>query len=257
MNKKSKALKALLEKLSKGLPEVPKQAEHIPAPKIRKKKKLNTNDKWRSLLWSIDTAEAHGSKAVEGLMQALARIVQAEILQGLLFDARPHRTAPDCPESLLWDSSTPVREDGSTMKHLLRHESGEVSLDLAYSAVIPQPWERWRLARAFQNLGPTGKHGNWRQTDNTHAVVWLPWPLAWIDNGNHTAMAAIVTHGGTVQVSESLNAKDLLLAVYSDGENWVRIDNGEIIEPVRSLAMAGIFEIGRRLVGAQKPSHST
>jgi hypothetical protein len=143
------------------------------------------------------------------------------------------------------------------MKNLLRHESGEVSLDLAYSAVIPQPWERWRLARAFQNLGPTGKHGNWRQTDNTRAVVWLPWPLTWIDNGNHTAMAAIVTHGGTVQVSESLNAKDLLLAVYSDGENWVRIDNGEIIEPVRSLAMAGIFEIGRRLVGAKRPDHST
>ncbi len=70
-------------------------------------------------------------------------------------------------------------------------------------------------------------------------------------------MAAIVTHGGTVQVSESLNAKDLLLAVYSDGENWVRIDNGEIIEPVRSLAMAGIFEIGRRLVGAKRPDHST
>lgn len=252
MNSKSKALKDLMDRLSKNLPEIPKQAEHIPAPKIRKKKKLNTNDKWRSLLWSIDTAEAHGSNAVAGLTQALARIVQAEILQGLVFDARPHRTAPDCPESLLWDPSTPVREDGATMKALLRHESGEVSLNLAHSAIIPQPWERWRLARALQNLGPTGKHGKWRQTDNTHAVVWQPWPIAWIDNGNHSAMAAILTHGGTLEVSESLNAKDLLLAVYSDGKNWIRADNGEIIEPVRSLAMAGIFEIGRRLVGAPK-----
>jgi len=98
----------------------------------------------------------------------------------------------------------------------------------------------------------TGKHGKWRQTENTHAVVWLPWPIAWIDNGNHSAMAAILTHGETLNVSESLNAKELSLAVYSDGKNWIRVDNGGIIEPVRSLAMAGIFEIGRRLVSAPK-----
>lgn len=252
MNNKSKAFKDLMDKFSKELPEIPKQAERIPAPKIRKKKKLNTNDKWRSLLWSIDTAESHGSKAVAGLTQALARIVQTEILQGLLFDAREHRTAPDSPESLLWDFSTPIREDRSTMMDLLRHETGDVSLDLAHSAVIPQPWERWRLARAFQNLGPSGIHGVWRQDDNTHAVVWQPWPIAWIDNGNHSAMAAIVTHGGTLEVSESLDAKDLLLSVYTDGKDWIRVDNGQLIEPVRSLAMAGIFEIGRRLVGAPR-----
>lgn len=252
MKNKSKTLKDLMDRLSKDLPEIPKQAERIPVPKIRKKKKLNTNDKWRSLLWSIDTAESHGSKAVAGLTQALARIVQAEILQGLLFDAREHRTAPNCPESLLWDLSTPIREDGATMKTLLRHEPGEMSLDLAHSAIIPQPRERWKLARALQNLGPTGKHGNWRQTDNTHVVVWQPWPIAWIDNGNHSAMAAILTHGGTLEVSESLNAKELLLAVHSNGEYWIRVDNGEPIEPIRSLAMAGIFEIGRRLVGTPK-----
>ncbi|WP_366090801.1 DUF6710 family protein [uncultured Dechloromonas sp.] len=149
------------------------------------------------MLWNIDTAESHGSKALAGLTQALARIVQAEILQGLLFDAREHRAPANCPETLLWDTTIPLRADGSTMKDLLSHESGEISLDLAHSAIIPQPWERWRLARALQNLGPTGKHGNWRQTHNTHAVVWQPWPIAWIDNGNHSAMAAILTHGGT------------------------------------------------------------
>lgn len=251
MNEKSKALKALLDEVLKDMPEAPKQPEHIPAPDLPDGN-LSPKNKWRSLLWSIDTAESHGPNAVAGLTQVLARIIQAEILQKLIFDARPHRTAPDCPETLLWDLSTPIREDGSKMMDLLRRESGEVSLDLAHSAIIPQPWHRWKLARALQNLGPTGKDGNWRQIDNTHAVVWQPWPIAWIDNGNHSAMAAILTHGGKLQVSESLNAKELLVAVYSDGENWIRVDNGETIEPVSSLAMAGIFEIGRRLVGAPK-----
>lgn len=252
MNEKKKALARLMKEAIEEVSGDTKPAEHIPAPKIRKKKKLNTDDKWRSLVWSIDTAESHGQNALSGLTQALARIIQAEILQVLLFDARPNRTAHDSPETLLWDATIPIRADGSTMEDLLSRESCEISLNLAHSAIIPQPWERWRLARALQNLGPTGKDGNWRQTDNTHAVVWQPWPVAWIDNGNHSAMAAIVTHGGTLEVSESLNAKDLLLSVYTDGKYWIRVDNGEAIEPVRSLAMAGIFEIGRRLVGAPK-----
>lgn len=251
MNKKLKALARLMDELDIGQPEDTKQGERIPVPKFPKGK-LSIKDKWRSLLWNIDTAESHGPRALAGLTQALARIVQAEILQGLLFDAREHRAPANCPETLLWDTTIPLRADGSAMKDLLSHETGEISLDLAHSAIIPQPWERWRLARALQNLGPTGKHGNWRQTDNTHAVVWQPWPIAWIDNGNHSAMAAILTHGGSLEISESLNARELLLAVYSDGENWIRVDNGEPFEPVRSLAMAGIFEIGRRLVGAPK-----
>lgn len=251
MNKKFEALARLMDQLDIGRPEDTKQGKRIPVPKFPNGK-LSTKDKWISLLWNIDTAESHGSNAMAGLTQSLARIIQAEILQGLLFDAREHRAPASCPETLLWDTTIPLRADGSSMDDLLRHESGEISLNLAHSAIIPQPWERWRLARALQNLGPNGKHGNWRQTTNTHAVVWQPWPLAWIDNGNHSAMAAILTHGGTLEVSESLNAKDLLVSVYTDGENWIRVDNGEPIEPVQSLAMAGIFEIGRRLVGAPK-----
>jgi hypothetical protein len=252
MNKIPKSPRHLLEEITKDRPEIPKQVESIPPPKLPTGE-LSTGDQWRSLLWSIDTAESLGSNALSGLTQALARIVQAEILQGLLFDARENQREPNnCPESLLWDPTVSIRSDGSTMNDLLSRETGQMSLDLAHSAVIPETRLTGRLARAFQNLGPTGKDGVWHQTSNTHVVAWKPWPLAWISNGNHTAMAAIVTHGGTLKASEIYDAMDLLLCIYTDGENWIRVDNRESIEPVRSMAMAGIFEIGRRLVGAPK-----
>lgn len=242
-------MQQMMQDILSEMPASSKHVDRVPALDLPKGP-LSTNDQWRSLMWSIDTAQAHGSNALLGLTQALARIIQAEILRGLLFDARSSTRPPSSPDDLLWNSSKPVTADGRSMDDLLSREMGSASLSLAHSAVMPSPWERWRLASAFQNLGPTGKHGVWRQTDNTHAVVWQPWPLAWISNGNHTAMAAIVTHGGVLEVSETLNARDLLQSVYSDGENWIRVADGKRFERVRSLEMAGIFEIGRRLISA-------
>jgi hypothetical protein len=227
-----------------------RQAKRVPAPKLSGKRKPSKEDQWASLVWNIDTAEEHGARALKGLTLALIRIIQAEILKALFLDARPGKTADDCPNTLLWDSSIAIGCDGATMSDLLHFEKGSITLDIAHSAVIPQPWEHWRLARALQNLGPDGIDGVWRQMSNTHAVAWMPWPLVWIDNGNHTAMATIVTHNGTLEVSEWLDAKELLLSVYCDGINWLRVDDDQIIAPVQSLPMAGIFEIGRRLVRA-------
>ena len=65
-------------------------------------------------------------------------------------------------------------------------------------------------------------------------------------------MAVILTHGGKLKASETFDAKELLLSVYTDGTNWLRVDNNKIIAPVESLQMAGILEIGRRLVKAPK-----
>ena len=75
MNEKFKALTHLMEEATKGLPKDSKPVERIPAPKLPKGK-LSSKDQWCSLLWSIDTAESHGSHALSGLTQALARIAQ-------------------------------------------------------------------------------------------------------------------------------------------------------------------------------------
>lgn len=223
----------------------------IPLPKLLKGK-LSVQDQWTSLIWNIDTAQAHGKRALNGLTLALTRIIQADILGSLLLDVRQPNQALDTPNELLWDRKLPVREDGSTMRDLLRPRRRTSSQELMHTAVIPKPWEPWRLSRSLENLGPGGNWKEWSQTDNFHAVGWTPWPLVWVDNGNHSTMAAMLTHGGRFTVSECYDAKELLFNVYSDGTNWLRFDDDKVIAPVNSLPMAGIFEIGRRLVKAPK-----
>ena len=96
------------------------------------------------------------------------------------------------------------------------------------------------------------KWGEWKQNPNICATAWTPWPIVWVDNGNHSTMAAILTHGGQLKTSETFDAKELLLSVYTDGANWLRVDNNQVIAPVTSLPMAAIFEIGRRLIKAPR-----
>lgn len=224
---------------------------HFPTPKLPKGK-LNIVDQWASLVWNVDTAEAHGLRALNGLTLALVRIIQADMLEKLLFDVRLGSSEHYSIADLLWDIKLPIRSDGATLKSILRKRRNISYINLAHSAVLPQPWKQWRLARSLQKLGSKGEWGEWKQSSNIHAVAWTPWPIVWVDNGNHSTMAAILTHGGQLKASETFDAKELLLSVYTDGLHWLRVDNGQAIAPVESLAMAAIFEIGRRLIKAPK-----
>lgn len=240
---------AAIKNISKKYPKA--KETRIPLPKLPNGK-LSVQDQWVSLIWNIDTAEAHGKRALNGLTLALTRIIQADILGSLLLDVRVPKLPLYTLDDLLWESKLPVRADGSTMSDLLRRRKRISSQELMHTAVIPKPWEPWRLSRSLENLGPGGSWKEWRQTDNFYAVGWTPWPLVWVSNGNHSTMAAMLTHGGQFKVSECLDAKELLFSVYCDGKNWLRADDDKVIAPVNSLPMAGIFEIGRRLVKAPR-----
>jgi hypothetical protein len=252
-NLKHRKVIDLLKEAIKDIPTSNHKTKNtrFPIPKLPEGE-LTVTDKWTSLLWNIKTAEAHGKKALEGLTIALARIIQADILENILFDVRIGSRANDSIETLLWDTKKPIRADGASINSLLRKRRRIAPIELAHTPVIPQPWERWRLARSLQNLGQGAAWGTWKQSYNIYATAWTPWPIVWVDNGNHSTMAAILTHGGELKASESFDAKELLLSVYTDGENWLRVDNDQVIAPVTSLPMAAIFEIGRRLIKAPK-----
>jgi hypothetical protein len=209
---------------------------------------LSDSDKWKALLWNIKTAEAHGHRALQNMVVALTKIIQAEILTDMFFDTRLGSSEHYDVSSLFWCIDLPIRDDGATLSSLLRKRKSISEVSLSHASVIPQPWERWRMARSFQNLGKDGNWGEWMQNSNIYAVAWTPWPILWVSNGNHSTMAAIVTHGGLLKPTETYDATSLLKTVHTDGLNWMRSDTNEIIAPVRSMAMAAIFEIGKILL---------
>ncbi|MCV2355413.1 hypothetical protein LNV09_14760 [Paucibacter sp. B2R-40] len=200
------------------------------------------------MLWSIDSAQANGKHALRGLAVALSQIIRARALETLLMDAREfHKPSLDA-EDLLWDDSLPLNAEGDTRASLMRKASRTLSVELNDAIVFPAPWERWRLFKAFQNMGEKREWGAWRQDSNHFGIAWKPWPIVWVSNGNHSTMAALIRGGGKFKCHEAYDFSPVLQAVRTDGVNWIRIDTEEVLSPVRSLPMAGIFEIGRRLM---------
>ena len=93
-------------------------------------------------------------------------------------------------DDLLWDRRRPITRTGQCLQDLLKPRRVRDRVDLGAAAVISNIWEPWRLARAFQHLRLSGTWDVWKQETNHHAIAWHPWPLIWIDNGNHSATAA-------------------------------------------------------------------
>jgi len=80
-------------------------------------------------------------------------------------------------------------------------------------------------------------------------MAWKPWPLVRVSNGNHSTMAALIRGGGRLGCEETFDYSPVLHAVRTDRVNWIRKADDSMIGPVRSMAMAGIFVIGQRLIG--------
>lgn len=220
----------------------------VPYPSLPSKGRLTRAQTWESILWSIDQAEASGKHALRGLAIALSQVIRAQALETLIMDAREYHKPKWGGDDLLWDESLPVNAAGDTRISLLKKAPRTLSAHLNDAIVFPEPWERWRLIRALHNLGEKRPWGPWRQDPNHYGIAWKPWPIVWVVNGNHSTMAALVRGGGKFKCYAAYDFAPVLQAVETDGVNWLRTDTGAILEPVRSLPMAGIFEVGKRLL---------
>lgn len=224
-----------------------KSPERVPYPELPPKGRLRPPHRWESLLWSIESAAQHGPDALRGLTIALSRVIQGEMLETLLFDAREHRTHNFDPKSPLWDLKLPLNAAGQTLEDLMVRKKKAIKVKLEDAAVFPHPWERWRLHGALGNMGKGRPWKAFRQSHNHLGIGWLPWPIVMIWNGNHSTLAAQLRGGGKLTCEETYDLSPILKAVRTDGAQWYRVDDGSSLGLVESMAMAGIFVIGQRL----------
>lgn len=247
-------LEALASQVDAAFPQR-KPPERPPYPGLPKRRALDARERWQSLVWSIDCAQAHGRDGLLSLTVALSRLIHASAMDALLLDAREFRKAPMEPSSLLWDERLPLTASGESMRDLLVKRSRAPTVDLTDTAVFPSPWERWRMHGALANLGEGREWGPWKQDKKNHfGVAWYPWPVVWVRNGNHSTMAALLRSRGTFKSSEAYDFAPVLRVVSTDGVNWIRTADSSVLAPVRSLPMAGIFIIGQRLIELEQRS---
>lgn len=223
--------------------------ERVPLPDIAAKGELDAADRWKSLMWGIDTAQLQGPDSLRGLTIALVRIIQAEALDVLLFDTRWFKKPALEPSDPFWDRTLPLTASGETLDQLMTPLESPITVELSDAAVFSYPWDRWRLHRALGNIGEGRAHGPWRQSENHYGIGLSPWPIVLLDNGNHSTLAGQLRGGGTLRCEESYDFTPVLRAVRTDGATWYRVDDGSSLGPVASVAMAGIFVVGQRLAG--------
>jgi|GEM_PF-2786204 len=231
--------------------ETRRHAGHVPVPELPPRGPLSSADQWRSIIWSIDSAELHGEASLKGLALAFGKIIQADYLKTLMMDARV-RVEPHSDVSvMLWEEDLPLTEKSETLRDLLSVRAGCSPLALSQTIVLSAPWVRYRLFRALENLGKNP----FRQDSNHQATVWLPWPIVWVSNGYHSISVGAMYGSAILDGLDQYDASSLLMAVRPDGKDWLRTHDNSVIAPIHSLAMAAIFEIGRRLldIHAQSP----
>ena len=252
------ALHKLALKLEEGAPKRRRRPAEIAVPLVGGKRRLSSDDQWKSLLWWIDSAQAQGKGGLRGVALALARIIQAKALEAHLFDVRRSVSHGISEEGLLWDTGAVLTADDATLHTLARRMRRGKALNMSETVVLPQPWVRTRLLKALSNIGEGLPHGTWQQDDRNHyGMEWRPWPLLWVSNGNHSTMAGLVRAGGSFKPAETYDLKPVLRAVNTDGRTWYRADTGEAIGTVNSMPMAGIWVVGQRLIGLRKAGHPT
>lgn len=249
--KLAKLVANLADKIGQNAPP---QVKHIARPALPIRGNLTQADKWESLMWMVDTASAHGPKALTGLVLALSRIIQAKVFEDYFINARPNGSANTEVNDLLWDHELKCLPDGRCISQILAPSKRKVSVNIQDSAVFPNVWEPWRLARAMENIGPKSTCGKWRQDHNHHAFAWLPWPLIWVYNGNHSVTAGMLRGGGKLRCDITYDASPLLKCVRTDGLKWFPMEGTKAFAKVQSLPMAAIFVIGQRLIELQRPA---
>ena len=250
--KKSTPLNAALAELLKTIHEegpTRRQPRRVPVPPLPRRGKLRPEDQWKSLLWSIDSAQEHGRSALRGVALALARAIQGRTIEAMLLDARMPVRETMAIDELLWDLDVVLNAEGQTLKSLPRKMRRGKAVSMEHAAVFPLPWERFRLFRAIGNIGDGLPEGPWRQDPNHFGIEWRPWSILWVTNGNHSTMAGLIRRGGLFRPYETYSFEPVLRAVHTDGLRWYRRDTGESIAAVQSILMAGIFVVGQRLVG--------
>lgn len=124
-------------------------------------------------------------------------------------------------------------------------DAGDFEVDLAKDLTLPTMWNRQSVASAFGAIGAGLKCGDWRQDPNHSVTLWLPWRIAFVNNGNHSIAAGVIRSEGRLKPSTVVNLEPQLREIRCDGRNFIRVAGGAAVAPVHDPRLAAVWEIGR------------
>lgn len=208
----------------------------------------------KEILSSVINNNSTKQHPIFDLIRILGRGLQSEYMKYLVYygDKDTGRVPNLDWNSIGFPDDKFIHIDNNNNKYLkvrdiIKVVKAKKKINLSRDLVLPWPWKRERLLSCMLNIGEGRKWGSWNQDFNNHdVVVWLPIGLAWVWGGNHSITIGII-QGGEVVPKYYQDMSELYNYVRSDGKNFIRIEDNEILSTVKSVEFAAIFEIGRLL----------
>lgn len=195
--------------------------------------------------------KARNPDALRHLIFALGRTYQSNRISEIFLSQYQGKDTIDViPSTLLFDGYKPITLDGRHLINLVEEIIIPKTRDLQLSSdlILPWPWEPYRAISAFSEIGTGCIAGAWQQDPNHRIHYWYPMCIGWVIGGNHSLAAGIIKGEGAITSYKTYDVSEVYNHVRCNGENYINMHTGEIIEKVKNIEFACIFEIGRLII---------
>lgn len=207
-------------------------------------------DRFQRLIELASSVHAErGRTALLDLAVAIGRPLQWQLITGAMQDRLLSK--PDAmPRDLLFGEGVSLNAAGESLRDLARPVQGPREINLSTDLILPRPWEHSRLRSALETF--PAPSNPWEHQPNQHVVeAWSPMPICWVTSGNHSIATGVIRKAGVLRVDKVTDISATYDHVKCDGSKFFRVHDGSEIGPVRDLAVAAIYEIGRMIAGSE------
>lgn len=128
-------------------------------------------------------------------------------------------------------------------------EKNNYKLNLRKDIVIPNPWNYERLINNISTIGKDRYNGPWNYHRTNHnTILWLPLGVTFVDGGNHSISVGLIQGEGVLEPHAVYDISKLYDYIYCDGRYFRYINTHEILQEVKDIDFACIYEIGRLII---------
>ena len=186
-------------------------------------------------------------QALNALVALCVRQYQAELLTAPLI-GRGHAADSDPFASLFHG---PLDAEGRNFFALAHWREEPTALQLKDGLIWASPWEPERYRRALLRSGPGWRQTTWKQHNDQTGVVYLPWGLYCVENGNHSAASGILQGDGVLVAHDVCDLTPVLQRVELGEQGIVREDTGALVGTHEAWSVLALIGLGKLLVAHQ------
>lgn len=187
------------------------------------------------------------TQALNALVTLCVRHYQAELLAAPLIGAG-HAADSDPLGSLFHG---PLDAEGHDFFALAPWREEPTTIHLRDGLIWTSPWEPERYRRALLRSGPRWRQTAWQQQNDQTGVVYLPWGLYCVENGNHSTASGLLQGDGVLVAHDVCDLTPVLHRVELGEQGIVRGDTGALVGTHEAWSVLALIGLGKLLLTYQ------